>query len=50
MPTESDDLQALRETTSRMLLAVVWLHVPIAAGIGLMRGTEWMIHIGRAHV
>ncbi|HEY2246287.1 MAG TPA: methyl-accepting chemotaxis protein, partial [Bradyrhizobium sp.] len=42
MQTESDDLGALRETTSRILLAVVWLHVPIAAVIGLMRGTDWM--------
>jgi methyl-accepting chemotaxis protein len=43
MHTESDDLAALRETTSRLLLAVVWLHVPIAAAIGLMRGTDWMM-------
>ncbi len=42
MHTESDDLVALRETTSRMLLAVMWLHVPIAAVIGMMRGTDWM--------
>jgi methyl-accepting chemotaxis protein len=42
MHTESDDLATLRETTSRLLLAVVWLHVPIAAVIGMMRGTDWM--------
>jgi methyl-accepting chemotaxis protein len=43
MRTENHDLEALRETTSRILLAVVWLHVPIAAVIGLMRGTDWMM-------
>jgi methyl-accepting chemotaxis protein len=43
MHTENRDLEALRETTSRILLAVVWLHVPIAAVIGLMRGTDWMM-------
>ncbi len=30
MNIESNDLQNLRETTSRALLAVLWLHVPIA--------------------
>jgi len=39
----SDDLDVLRETTSRTLLAVLWLHVPIAVVIGMMRGTDWMV-------
>ena len=43
MHFESDDLEALRETTSRTLLIVLWLHVPIAAIIGMMRGTDWMV-------
>jgi methyl-accepting chemotaxis protein len=42
MTIESDDLTALRETTSKILLAVLWLHVPIAMTIGLMRGAEWL--------
>ena len=42
MHFESDDLEALRETTSRLLLTVVWLHVPIAAVIGMIRGTDWV--------
>jgi methyl-accepting chemotaxis protein len=41
MSIESDDLAALRETTSKILLAVLWLHVPIALIIGLMRGNDW---------
>ena len=47
MSTESDagsnDLAMLRDTTSKVLLAVVWLHVPIAMAIGLMRGTGWLM-------
>ena len=43
MTIESDDLAALRETTSKALLAVLWLHVPIAVTIGMMRGTDWLV-------
>ena len=51
MSTESDahsdagsnDLAMLRDTTSKVLLAVLWLHVPIAMAIGLMRGTGWLM-------
>ena len=42
MNSESNDLTTLRELTSKVLLAMIWLHVPIAAAIGLMRGTDWM--------
>ncbi len=42
MTIESDDLANLRDTTSKLLLALLWLHVPIAAAIGLMRGTDWL--------
>jgi methyl-accepting chemotaxis protein len=38
---ESHDLAKLRETTSKTLLAALWLHVPIALIIGLMRGNDW---------
>jgi methyl-accepting chemotaxis protein len=40
---ESSDLASLRETTSKTLLVVVWLHVPIAMLIGLMRDTAWLM-------
>ena len=43
MSIENDDLETLRETTSKILLAVVWLHVPIAILIGLLRGAEWIM-------
>jgi methyl-accepting chemotaxis protein len=43
MSTENDDLAALRETTTKMLLVVVWLHVPIAMLIGMMRDTSWLM-------
>jgi methyl-accepting chemotaxis protein len=43
MTVESDDLAILRETTSKTLLAVLWLHVPIAMIIGFARGTDWLM-------
>jgi methyl-accepting chemotaxis protein len=42
MTIESDDLAALRETTSKALLGLLWLHVPIALAIGVMRDSGWM--------
>ena len=42
MTVESDDLANLRNTTSKALLAVLWLHVPISLAIGMMRG-DWLI-------
>jgi methyl-accepting chemotaxis protein len=45
MTIESDDLGALRETTSKILLAVLWLHVPIALIIGMMRGADWLFPV-----
>jgi methyl-accepting chemotaxis protein len=42
MSIESDDLATLRETTSKTLLAVLWLHVPIAMIIGVARGNDWL--------
>src|SRR6202165_3082843 len=42
MIIESKDLDILRETTSKALLAVLWLHVPICVTIGMMRGTDWL--------
>ena len=43
--TESHDLKTLRETTSRALIAVLWLHVPVCLCIGLMRGAEWLLPV-----
>src|ERR1700731_3104860 len=43
MNIESDDLATLRETTTRTLLAVLWLHVPICLVIGVMRSTGLVI-------
>ena len=36
--TESHDLKVLRETTSRVLLVVLWLHVPLCLAVGVIRG------------
>ena len=43
MTIESDDLDALRETTSKALLVLLWLHVPVALAIGMMRGADWLM-------
>src|SRR5437588_3567445 len=43
MTIESDDLANLRDTTSKLLTAVLWIHVPIAVAVGMMRGADWLI-------
>jgi methyl-accepting chemotaxis protein len=43
MNIETDDLAKLREITSKALLAVLWLHVPIAVAIGMARGEGWTL-------
>jgi len=45
MMIENSDLKQLRETTSRVLLVVLWLHVPICLAIGLARGADWMLPV-----
>ena len=39
----SKDLQALRENASKALISLLWLHVPIAAAIGMARGADWLM-------
>jgi methyl-accepting chemotaxis protein len=43
MTFERDELANLRETAGKILLAVLWLHVPIALVIGLARDADWLI-------
>ena len=45
--TDSSDaaitgMDALRETASKALLVLLWVHVPLSAAIGLMRDTDWL--------
>ncbi|HEU0145832.1 MAG TPA: methyl-accepting chemotaxis protein [Bradyrhizobium sp.] len=42
MTIEADDLAILRGTTSKFLLAVLWLHVLLAIAIGMARG-DWLM-------
>ncbi len=42
MTTKATDLHALRETACKALITLLWLHVPISAAIGMLRGTDWM--------
>jgi methyl-accepting chemotaxis protein len=43
MMIESSDLKQLRETTSKALLAVLWLHIPVCLAISVARGSDWML-------
>jgi methyl-accepting chemotaxis protein len=45
MTIENHDLENLRETTSKLLLAVLWVHVPLAILIGLLRGNDWVMPV-----
>jgi methyl-accepting chemotaxis protein len=40
---ENKYLEALRETTSKTLIALLWIHLPIAMAIGMARGTGWLL-------
>ena len=43
MVTGNRDLEALRETASKTLIVLLWLHVPVTIAIGVLRGADWMI-------
>ena len=43
MVVENDGLESLRQTTSKILVAVLWLHVPISVTVGLALGKTWLI-------
>jgi methyl-accepting chemotaxis protein len=43
MSAESSELETLRETTSKTLLTVLWLHVPISVAISMARGADWLL-------
>ncbi|MEA2864235.1 MAG: methyl-accepting chemotaxis protein [Bradyrhizobium sp.] len=43
MNTGSTDLDTLRETASKALIALLWLHVPIALAVGMARSADWLL-------
>jgi methyl-accepting chemotaxis protein len=45
MTDEADDMTALRATASKILLAVLWLHVPIALVVGIVLHTDWLMPV-----
>jgi methyl-accepting chemotaxis protein len=45
MIVESNELEALRQTASKVLLAILWLHVPISALIGISLGKAWLVPV-----
>src|ERR1700743_1987048 len=42
MTIESNDLANLSDTTSKLLTVALWLHVPIAVIVGMVRGSDWL--------
>ena len=40
---ENKYLEARRETASKALIALLWIHLPIAMAIGMARGTGWLL-------
>ena len=42
MAVESKDLEALRDTTSKALVALLWVHLAIAIAIAMARGASWL--------
>jgi methyl-accepting chemotaxis protein len=43
MNFEGDELGRLRQTTSKILLAALWVHVPIAVIFGIALGANWLM-------
>jgi methyl-accepting chemotaxis protein len=43
MNNESNDLNALRETASKAMIELLWLHILIGVTIGMARGTDWLL-------
>lgn len=43
MTLGNSGLDALRETASKMLIALLWLHVPIAVAIGVAHSASWLL-------
>ncbi|GAC1341086.1 MAG: hypothetical protein NVSMB20_17230 [Bradyrhizobium sp.] len=43
MNSGTKDLDTLRETASKALIALLWLHVPIALAIGMAFGAGWLM-------
>jgi methyl-accepting chemotaxis protein len=40
---ESDELEGLRQTTSKILLTALWVHVAIAVLFGVCLGNDWLV-------
>ncbi len=38
-----DQLSTLRDTVSRVMVPVLWCHIPLAAGIGWLSGNNWLL-------
>lgn len=43
MRADDNNLDMLRQTAARVLVGILWVHVPAAILIGLLLGTEWLL-------
>src|SRR4051794_20884018 len=43
MTDVGENLTELRAITSKVLIGLLWLHVPIALVVGLARGGDWLL-------
>jgi methyl-accepting chemotaxis protein len=43
MNSETKSVEALRNTTSKGMLVLLWLHLPLSLAISLARGMEWIM-------
>ena len=43
MTFEGNEMAVLRETASKILLVVLWLHVPLAVAVGLSLHADWLM-------
>jgi len=43
MSIESDDLANLRDNHQQASRRALWVHVPIAIAVGMIRGTDWLM-------
>ena len=45
MNTDCKDLDALRESATRGSMVLLWLHVPVAFGVGMALGADWLLPV-----
>jgi len=42
MTSQNGDLKTLREMIGRVLIMLLWVHLPVSIAIGMARGGDWL--------